>query len=151
MFFTQPDAELHPPVPFDLKIKRWSIVERDLNDPWFHVCIKMTEEEMEFSRTLLVSDVGYLERLLNEVLTFGSVWSVMVMTPPHMNASAHWRMEHVLAINTVPDEPSGRPHVRLTVADGKTYDLLRGKSAELTGMMPQCIYAAPPLGLQAIP
>jgi len=146
MFFTQPAAELLPPVPFDLKIKRWSVIERDLNDPWFHVCIKMTEEEMEFGRTLLVSDVGYLERVLNEVSPFGSVCSVMVMTPPRMNASAHWRMEHVLAINTVPDEPSGQPHVRLTVEHGKTYDLVRGKTVEQTGARPQCIYSASQLG-----
>jgi hypothetical protein len=146
MFFTQPAAELRSPVPFDLKIKRWSVIERDLNDPWFHVCIKMTEEEMEFGRTLLVSDVGYLERVLNEVSPFGAVCSVMVMVPPHMNASAYWRMEHVLAINTVPDESSGQAHVRLTVEHGKTYDLLRGKTIEVTEAMPQCIYSAPQLG-----
>jgi hypothetical protein len=146
MFFTQPAAELRSPVPFDLNIKRWSVIERDLNDPWFHVCIKMTEEEMEFGRTLLVSDVEYLERVLNEVSPFGSVCSVMVMTPPRMNASAHWRMEHVLAINTVPDETSGQPHVRLTVEHGKTYDLLRGKTVAVTAAMPQCIYSASQLG-----
>ena len=146
MFFTQPAAELLSPVPFDLKIKRWSVIERDLNDPWFHVCIKMTEGEMEFGRTLLVSDVGYLERVLNEVSPLGSVCSVMVMTPPRMNASAHWCLEHVLAINTVPDEPSGQSHVRLTVEHGKTYDLFRGKTVEKTGAIPQCIYSAPQLG-----
>jgi len=146
MFFTQPSAELQPPLPFDLKIKRWSVIERDLNDPWFHVCIKMTEEEMEFGRTLLVSDVGYLERVLNEVSPFGAVCSVMVMVPPHMNASAHWRMEQVMSINTVPDESSGQAHVRLTVEHGKTYDLLRGKTVEVTSAIPQCIYSASQLG-----
>ncbi|WP_439878642.1 hypothetical protein [Pseudomonas prosekii] len=145
MFFTQPSAELHPPLPFDLKIKRWAVVEQDLENPWFHVCIKMTEEEMEFGRTLLVSDVEYLERVLNEVSPFGSVCSVMVMTPPRINASAHWRMEHVLAINTVPDEPSGQPHVRLTVEHGKTYDLFCRKTIDQTGALPQCIYSAPQL------
>lgn len=145
MFFTQPSAELQPPLPFDLKIKRWSVIERDLNDPWFHVCIKMTEEEMEFGRTLLVSDVGYLERVLNEVAPFGSVCSVMVMTPPWMNASAHWSLEHVLAITTVPGEQLGQLLVRLTMENGKTYDLLRGKNVENAGAMPQCIYSAPQL------
>lgn len=119
------------------------MVEQDLDNPWFHVCIRMTEEEIEFGRTLLVSDVEYLERVLNEVSPFGSVCSVMVMTPPRMNASAHWRMEHVLAINTVPDEPSGQPHVRLIVEHGKTYDLLRGKTIKQTEVLPRCIYSAP--------
>ena len=146
MFFTQPAAEFLPPVAFDLKVKRWSVVERDLNDPWFHVCIRMTEEEMEFGRTLLISDVGYLERVLNEVSPFGSVYSVMIMTPPRMNASAHWRMEQVLTINTVPGEPSGQPHVRLTVEHGKTYDLLHGKTIEQTGVGARCIYSASQLG-----
>jgi hypothetical protein len=145
MFFTQPGAELHPPLPFDLKIKRWAVVEQDLENPWFHVSIRMTEEDIEFGRTLLVSDVEYLERVLNEVSPFGSVCSVMVMTPPRMNASAHWRMEHVLAINTLPDERSGPPHVRLIVEHGKTYDLLRGKTVEKTGAIPQCIYSVSPL------
>jgi len=145
MFFTQSAAELQPPLPFDRHIKRWSVIERELSDPWFHVCIKMTEEEMEFERTLLVSDVGYLERVLNEVAPFGSVFSVMVMTPPWMNASAHWRLEHVLVITTVPGEKSGQPHVRLTVEHGKTYDLLRNKKIENAGAMPQCIYSAPRL------
>src|SRR5471032_2948618 len=145
MFFTQPDAELRPPVPFDLKIKRWCIVERDLNDPWFHVCIRMAEEEMDFGRTLLVSDVGYLEQLLQEVAPFGWVYSVMVMTPPRMNASVHWCLEHVLAINTVPAEPSGQAHVRLLVEHGKTYDLLRGKVTEQKGSTARCLYTAPQL------
>ena len=105
----------------------------------------MTEEEMEFERTLLVSDVGYLERVLNEVVPFGSVFSVMVMTPPWMNASAHWRLEHVQVITTVPGEQTGQLHVRLTVEHGKTYDLLRGKKIENPGAMPQCIYSAPQL------
>jgi hypothetical protein len=54
-------------------------------------------------------------------------------------------MEHVLAINTLPDERSGPPHVRLIVEHGKTYDLLRGKTVEKTGAIPQCIYSVSPL------
>lgn len=142
MFFTQPAAELQPPLPFDLHIKRWSVIERELNDPWFHVCIRMTEEEMEFERTLLVSDVGHLERVLNEVAPFGSVFSIMVMTPPWMNASTHWRLEHVLVITIVSGGQSGQPHARLTVEHGKTYDLPRGKKVDNSGPIPQCIYSA---------
>lgn len=70
-------------------IKRWSVIERELSDPWFHVRIKTTEEEMEFERTLLVSDVGYLERVLNEVTPFGSVISVMVMNVAKLKRGDH--------------------------------------------------------------
>jgi hypothetical protein len=119
MFFTQPTAELHPPVPFDLKIKRWAVVERDLESPWFHVCVRMDEDGYYFGRTLLISDVEQLARMLGDLPTVEAITSVMVMIPPKLNGSQLWRMEHVLAIDTVFDECSAQKQLRLTTEHGQ--------------------------------
>ncbi|RBL68385.1 hypothetical protein C3E98_027250 [Pseudomonas sp. MWU13-2625] len=119
MFFTQPAAELHPPVPFDLKIKRWAVVERDLESPWFHVCIQMSDDGFYFGRTLLISDVEQLVGMLSDISSVELITSVMVMTPPKLNGSQLWRMEHVLAIDTVFDEFSAKKQFCLTTEHGQ--------------------------------
>lgn len=100
MFFTHPTAELRPPLDFDLPIKRWSVVERDLDSPWFHLSLQVNEAGYDFSRTLLVADVNHLARLLDELPEAVAVNSVMVMTPPHLNRSSLWRLEHVSSVDS---------------------------------------------------
>jgi hypothetical protein len=66
MFFTQPAAERHPSVPLDRTIKCWGVVERDLETPWFYVCLQQHEDGFDFGHTLLVADIGQLDTLLGQ-------------------------------------------------------------------------------------
>jgi len=103
MFFTQPAAELRPALPFDLKIKRWAVVERDLETPWFQMTIRGKEGEVDFSRTLLVSDIDKVVRLLDCASFAATVRSIMMVIPPAMNGSEVWSMEQIAAIESARD------------------------------------------------
>jgi hypothetical protein len=98
MFFTQPAAERGSSIPFDRTIKCWSVVERDLETPWFYVCLRLHEDGYDFGRTLLVADIGQLDALLGQLPNDTSVGSLMMVTPPSMNHSQHWRMERVVRL-----------------------------------------------------
>ncbi|WAH55928.1 hypothetical protein LZ023_23200 [Pseudomonas silvicola] len=99
MFFTHPSAELRPPLTFDLATKRWSVVERDLECPWFHLSLEVSEAGYDFKRTLLISDAVHLVHLLDELPEATVVNSLMVMTPPHLNRSSLWRLENVISFD----------------------------------------------------
>lgn len=110
MFFTQPTAEFRPPVPFDLKIKRWAFVEYELDCAWFHLALTIHEGGHEITRTVLIANLEQLRGFLDIVPSCTQVSALMMMTPPKMNGTHRWRLEHVLTIDVAAgaDATTGR-------------------------------------------
>lgn len=113
MFFTQPASELRPCIPFDLKIKRWAVVEHELEDPWFQLDLTLSESGVEISRTMMIADIGDLLHMLETHPKSTRVRAVMVMTSPKTNGSDLWQLEQVLTIDACLVGTSEHGQVRL--------------------------------------
>lgn len=140
MFFTQSAAERRSSVPLDRTIKCWGVVERDLETPWFYVCLRMHEDGFDFGHTLLVADIGQLDALLGQLPNDTSVRSLMMVTPPSMNHSQHWRMERVLRLHTSLVETSADITYRIEIDCGTTYTLHSLSLAREAALKPRSIY-----------
>lgn len=140
MFFTQPAAERRSSMPLDRTIKCWGVVERDLETPWFHVCLQLHEDGFDFGHTLLVADIGQLDALLGQIPKDASVRSLMMVTPPWMNHSQHWRMERVVRLHTSLVEASADITFRIEIDCGITYTLHSLSLAREAALKPRCIY-----------
>ncbi|MGE8065026.1 hypothetical protein [Pseudomonas sp. NPDC089569] len=144
MFFTQPAAERRSTAPLDRTIKCWGVIERDLETPWFYVSLRLCEDGVDFGHTLLVADIAQLDALLGQLPDNTSVHSVMMVTPPLMNLSQHWRMERVLRVHTNPIDTSTVLTCRIEIEGGRTYTLNGLDLFRSTGLKPRCIYEETP-------
>jgi hypothetical protein len=114
MFFTQPASELRPGIPFDLKIKRWAVIEHELEDPWFQLDLTLSESGVEISRTMMIAEIGDLLHMLETHPKSARVRAVMVMISPKTNGSDLWQLEQVPTIDAGLLGTSGAGQVRLT-------------------------------------
>ncbi|OQR36617.1 hypothetical protein BWR59_02770 [Pseudomonas sp. Bc-h] len=99
MFFTQPAAEFRPPLPFDLEIKRWAVIEHELEDRWFQLSLTLREGGMDISRTMLIANIEHLAQILDSRPASTRVNAVMMMTSPKINGSNLWQLLQVLSID----------------------------------------------------
>jgi hypothetical protein len=140
MFFTQPAAERCSPIRLDRTIKCWNVVERDLETPWFYVCLRLHEDGFDFGHTLLVADIGQLDALLAQLPNDTSVGSLMMVTPPSMNHSRHWRMERVVRLQANLTSESPDLTFQIEIECGRTYTLHSLSLLKETAFKPRCIY-----------
>jgi len=140
MFFTQPAAQRFPPCPPGDTIQCWGVVERDLETPWFHLCLELKEDGFAFGHTLLVADAAQLDVVLGQLASDCSVRSLMLVTPPSMNHSQHWRMERVVRLQLGEDEPPAGSVFRVDMDGGKQYTLRSLYLLQKTPLLPRCIY-----------
>ncbi|MBD9600269.1 hypothetical protein IB252_10690 [Pseudomonas sp. PDM10] len=141
MFITQPAAQRFPLGPYDDTIQCWGVVERDLETPWFHLCLELQEGGFAFGHTLLVADVAQLDSVLGQLTADSSVRSLMLVTPPSMNHSPHWRMERVVRLQVSLDKSAGILF-RVDMDGGKRYSLLSLNQRWEPKDKARCIYDA---------
>lgn len=76
----------------------WQATELALHHPWFLVTFRQLDlsdhEPFEIGRTVLLSNVGEMEQLINQDSGGRLVFdSIQVITPGHINGSDQWKME----------------------------------------------------------
>ncbi|MFJ4247571.1 hypothetical protein [Pseudomonas sp. NPDC089741] len=140
MFFTQSAAERFPPGPTGEPIQYWGVVERDLETPWFHLYLEVQEDGLAFGHTLLVADAAQLDLLLGQLAGDCSVRSLMLVTPPSMNRSQHWRMERVVRLHVSLNESSTGNLFCIDLDCGKRYTVRGLYLLQEKPFQSRCIY-----------
>lgn len=143
MFYTQPASERPSSVQLDREIKRWSVVERDLETPWFHVSLELQEEGFIFEHTLLVADIAQLDLVLGQLPRDVSIRSLMLVTPPSMNHSEYWRMERVVRLRSKQNKKTPGITFQIKMECGKSYTLKNLNTSEAKLEL-RCIYEEMP-------
>ena len=123
MFTTYPQAELWlGSLISQSGEKTWTSVELDGLAPWFYVQIGRKRGSAKETYMVMLSSTAELGQLIEEQSS--SMWleEAYLISPPAMNHTESWLMEHLLEIEALGEE-SSRSRVVFRMTNGKIYSL----------------------------
>lgn len=98
----------------------WRMVERDSEEIWYHVRIRVREGGRSRSKKCMPADSAVLAHLLSQRSPDHTIEEIQVVTAPHMNGSASDRMERLVSLVMGYDQ-AGECVLLHKVASGAVY------------------------------
>ncbi|SDQ92139.1 hypothetical protein SAMN05216487_4662 [Pseudomonas sp. UC 17F4] len=98
----------------------WRMVERDSEELWYHVRLRIREGEGSRSKKCMPADSAVLAHLLSQQSPDNTIEEVQVVTAPCMNGSNSDRMEKLVSL-VIGYDQSGECVLIHKVAGGAVY------------------------------
>lgn len=113
----------------------WRMVERDSEELWYHVRMRVREGSRSRSKKCMPADSSVLAHLLSQSSPDHSIEEVQVVTAPCMNGSSSDRMERLVSL-VIGYDQRGECVLLHKVASGAVYSSARDSldAGTLTGI-----------------
>ena len=98
----------------------WRMVERDAEEPWYHIRLCVREGGRAWSKRCMPADTSILAHLLSQQSPDYSFEEVQVVTAPYMNGSSSDRMEKLVSL-VIGYDQTGECVLLHKVASGAVY------------------------------
>lgn len=88
--------------------RHWRLIERDLNNPWFHLTVRFEDRGENRVKSVFPNDVNILAHLVSEAGNGIEVVAVQAVLPIHITGKSCWIMSPVEKLEGALQE-SGEP------------------------------------------
>ncbi|WP_343350954.1 hypothetical protein [Pseudomonas sediminis] len=100
--------------------RHWRLVERDLNQVWFHLTVSFQESGKTRVKSVFPNDVAILAHLVSQADEEIDVLCVQAVLPPHVTGKNRWVMIP-LTLLEVAHTKTGEPVNIFHAEDGETF------------------------------
>jgi hypothetical protein len=100
--------------------RHWRLVERDLNNPWFHLTVSFEEGGKTHVKSVFPNDAAILAHLVSQADEAINVVCVQAVLPPHISGKNWWVMVPLTMFELAHTKNGAAVHI-FHPEDGETF------------------------------